>query len=141
MYNWRYKKWKEKIIKWKYSIIKWIITKFRRIFNKLKEIVEKINENKLKITIQKIFTKIRNELNNREDELLLEVEKTYENIYFKSDIIKETEKLPNKIQISLEKGEIINKENINNDHKLISLLNYCINIENNIRNQYNKWKY
>ena len=102
--------------------------------NKLKEIVEKINENKenLKLNIQKIFTKIRNELNNREDELLLEVEEKYENIYFKNDIIKETEKLPNKIKISLEKGEIINKEDINSDNKLISLINDCINVEKNI---------
>ena len=39
--------------------------------NELKNIFEKINENKenLKLKIQKIFTKIRNELNNREDEL------------------------------------------------------------------------
>ena len=43
--------------------------------NKTKEIYEKIIENKegLKLKIQKIFTKIRNELNKREDELLLEV--------------------------------------------------------------------
>ena len=43
--------------------------------NKSKEIYEKISENKegLKLKIQKIFTKIRNELNKREDELLLEV--------------------------------------------------------------------
>ena len=43
--------------------------------NKAKEIYEKISENKegWKLKIQKIFTKIRNELNKREDELLLEV--------------------------------------------------------------------
>ena len=45
--------------------------------NKLKVIFEKINSNKeeLKLNIQKIFTKIRNALNDREDELLLEVDK------------------------------------------------------------------
>jgi len=45
--------------------------------NKIKIIYEKINEKKeeLKIKIQGIFTKIRNALNDREDELLLEVEK------------------------------------------------------------------
>ena len=43
----------------------------------LKVIFEKIIKNKedLKLNIQQIFTKIRNELNNREDELLLEVDK------------------------------------------------------------------
>ena len=56
----------------------------------LKEIFEKINKNKeeLKINIQKIFTEIRNELNNREDELLLEVEKQYNNSFFKKNLLK-----------------------------------------------------
>ena len=94
--------------------------------NELKEIFEKINKNKeeLKINIQKIFTEIRNELNNREDELLLEVEKQYNNIYFKEEFIKKIEKLPNKIKYSLEKGKEINENNINN------IINDCINIEN-----------
>ena len=41
--------------------------------HELKNIFEKINENKeeLKLKIQNIFTNIRNERNNREDELLL----------------------------------------------------------------------
>ena len=32
----------------------------------------------------------------------------------------------------MEKGEIINKEDINSDNKLISLINDCINVEKNI---------
>ena len=36
----------------------------------------------MKINIQKIFTKIRNEINNKEDELLLEVDKQFNEIYF-----------------------------------------------------------
>ena len=46
--------------------------------NELKQFVININEKKeeLKFKIQKIFTQIRNSLNNREDELLLEVDKT-----------------------------------------------------------------
>jgi len=50
--------------------------------------------------------------------------------YFNEEIIKEAEKLPNKAKISLEKGKIIDKEWNNN--KLNSLINDCINIENNI---------
>ena len=48
--------------------------------DELNIILEKINKNKeeVKLDIQKIFTKIRNELNNREDELLLNVDKDYE---------------------------------------------------------------
>ena len=84
------------------------------------------------MNIQKIFTKLRNEINNREDQLLLDVDKKFEELYFNEDIIKESEKLPNKIKISLEKGKLIDinwKEN-----KLNSLINDCLNIENNIEN-------
>ena len=98
--------------------------------NELKKILEKVKENKenLKLNIQKIFTKIRNELNNREDELLLEVDKYADNIFFTEDIIKEGEKLPNKIKESLEKGKIL--ENKWNNNKLNSSINDCLNIEN-----------
>ena len=100
----------------------------------LKILFEKVNENKeeLKLKIQNIFTKIRNSLNNREDELLLEVDKKFNKLYCNENIIKESENLPNKIKISLEKGKIINKEWNGND-KLNSLINDCINIENNIK--------
>ena len=47
-------------------------------------------------------------------------------------IIKEGEKLPNKIKISLEKGKSI--DNDWNNNKLGSILNICINIEDNIKN-------
>ena len=100
--------------------------------NKLKILYEKIIENKeeLKIQIQKIFTKIRNALNEREDELLLEVENKYNINYFGEDIIKETEQLPNKINDSLNKGKKIEKEW---DNENLNLLIYnCINIESNI---------
>jgi len=45
---------------------------------------EKIEKSKeeLKIIIQKIFTKLRNALNDREDELLLEVDNRYNELYF-----------------------------------------------------------
>ena len=46
----------------------------------MKKILEEIDKNKeqVKEEIQKIFTKIRNELNNREDELLIEVDQIFE---------------------------------------------------------------
>ena len=102
--------------------------------NELKLLFEKVNENKeeLKLKIQKIFTKIRNSLNEREDILLQEIDTRFNNLFFNEDIIKETEKLPNKIKISLEKGKEIEKEW--NDDKLNALINDCINIENNIKN-------
>ena len=98
----------------------------------LKVLFDKIETEKdeLKTKIQNIFTKIRTALNEREDELLFEVDKKYKNLFDKEDIIKESEKLPNKIKISLEKGKSLNNDWNNNN--LSSLLSICINIENNI---------
>jgi len=107
---------------------------FEKSIEKLKEIFIKFNEKQeiLKKNVQKIFTKIRNELDKREDELLLEIENIYKNIYFDEKIIKEGEKLPNNIKISLEKVKKINDE-WNDNNNLSSLINDCINVENNIK--------
>ena len=101
--------------------------------NELKNSFEKINKNKeeFKLKIQKIFTNIRNALNDREDQLLSEVDKYFDDTFGNEDIIKDCGKLPNKIKISLEKGKKIDKEWINNE--LNSNINDCINIENNIK--------
>jgi len=94
---------------------------------------EKINEKKeeLKMKIQKIFTKVRNALNDKEDELLLKIDNEYNNLYFEENILKESEKLPNKISISIKKGKLINKE-WNEENKLNELINDCVEIENEI---------
>ena len=57
--------------------------------NKLKEIYEKINKSKeeIKLKISKIFTKIRNVVNEREDKLLSEVDNKFDESYFKEDIL------------------------------------------------------
>ena len=101
----------------------------------LKELFEKIDERKeeLKTKIQNIFTKLRTALNEREDELLLEVDNKYKDLYGNDNIIKESEKLPNKIKILLEKGKISDNEWKDNN-KLSSIINNCINIEDNIKN-------
>ena len=95
----------------------------------LKIVYDKILKNKeeLQINIQKFFTKIRNEINNREDELLLEIDKKFKEIYFDEKILKQIEKLPNKIKFSLERGKKIEY----NQDKLALFINECINIENN----------
>ena len=58
-------------------------------------IFEKMNENKekIKLKIQKIFTKIRNALNEREDELLLEVDNQFDDLYFNEELIKESQNI------------------------------------------------
>ena len=57
---------------------------FKDNIDNLKLTFEKIIKNKeeLKLEIQKTFTKIRNEINNREDKLLLKVDKQFNDIYF-----------------------------------------------------------
>ena len=94
---------------------------------------EKINKNKeeLKKKILKVFTEIRTALNDKEDELLLKIDNYYENNYFNENTIKQYEKLPNKVNVSLEKGKLIEKEW--NEEKIISIINDCINIENSIQ--------
>ena len=102
----------------------------------MKEIMEtfqKIEKEKddLKLKIQNIFTKIRNALNEREEELLSEVDNIYNNKYLSEDIIKKVEKLPKQIKLSLEKGKLLDKEW--NENQIYSYVNDCINIENNIK--------
>ena len=78
--------------------------------------------------LKSIFTKIRNKLNEREDELLLDIENIFNKLYFNDDIIKIIEKLPTRIKSSLEKGKEINEEWT--EKQLNYLINICINIEN-----------
>ena len=124
---------KKQNLKKNINILENISNTLQSSIDELKIIVAKLSKNKeeIKLNIQKVFTKIRNALNNREDELLLKVDKEFDNFYCNEDILKEAEKLPNKIKISLEKGKSIDKEWDNN--KLNFLINDCINIEKDIK--------
>ena len=53
------------------------------------------------------YQKKVNIINDREDGLLIEIDNQFDNIYFKESIIKNSEKLPNKITKSLEIGQKI----------------------------------
>ena len=101
--------------------------------NKLKESLEKINKNKeeIKLKIQQAFTKFKNELNNREDQLLLKVEQLFDEKYVNENMMREYIKLPNKIKLSLEKSKNIKKDNLDKNENI--LINQCISIENNIK--------
>ena len=116
--------------------LKWleeISTNLGQSINLMKDFGEKLNEQKekLKLNVQNIFTKIRNEINNREDELLNEIDKSCDKLFIDDKMVQSSEKLPFKIKNSLEKGKMIEKEWDQN--KLCSLINECINIENNIK--------
>ena len=127
----------EKINKLKENIkfIEELSNNLEESLENLKINFNKINNHKdeLKGNIQKLFTKIRNEINNREDEILLEVDRQYEKLYFNEEIIKEGEKLPNKIKLSLEKSKVIEKEEENNNKNTSLIINECINIEKIIK--------
>ena len=115
------------------KILEDLSNSFNNIFKELKEIFEKVEKNKedLKLTVQKAFTKIRTALNEREDKLLEEIDNLFNERYFNEEIINNGEKLPKKIKVSLDKGKQIDKEWDNEN--LISYINDCINIENNIK--------
>ena len=93
----------------------------------------KNEKEELKLSIEKIFTKIRNKINEREDELLKEIDEQIDSLFVDEKLIKESEKYPYKIKLSNEKGIIIDDE-WENDNKLSSIINVCINIENDIQN-------
>ena len=100
----------------------------------LKSIYEKINESKdeIKKEIQLVFCKIRTELNNREDKLYLEIDQKFDDLFFKEEFIKESEKLPKLVKNLLDKGKIEEKE-WEDKTKLSKLINECINIEDAIK--------
>ena len=100
------------------------------------KILERINENKekIKLKISKIFTQIRNVINQREDELLLEIDNKFNNLNLDDEFINKNKSLPNKIKKSLEKGKLTNKELNNNKIKFNSIMSDCLDIENNIKN-------
>ena len=106
------------------------------MINELKIIFENISKDKeeIKLNVQKIFTKLRTSLNEREDEILAEIDNKYYSNFFNENIIKESNKLPNKVKKSLEIGKLLNQEQNNNNDKLSSKINDCINIENDINN-------
>ena len=85
---------------------------FKKSIDKLKITLKKIIDDKeeFKLKVQKIFTKIRNSINEREDKLLLEIDQQFNNLYCNEEIIKESEKLPNKIEKYLNKGKFVNEE-------------------------------
>ena len=104
----------------------------KETINNLKLNFEKICENKekLKLDIQKLFTKLRNILNDREDSLLQEIENYFNDNFFSEEIIREGEKLPNKIKLSFQKGK--NLENNWEAQPLEFSINDCLIIEKNI---------
>ncbi len=93
---------------------------------------QKFEQNKedLKQKIQIIFTRLRNAMNQREDEILLEIDQKSQS-FLQGDLLNKSEKIKNKIKVNLEKGKTT-KNQWNDENNLKSLINDCISIENNL---------
>ena len=102
--------------------------------NKYKDIYENLNKKKedLKLEILNIFTRIRNCLNDRENELLSDIDKKFELIQMNEINSKKIEKLPNIIKNYLEKGNKMKNE-LNENINVNSIIMNCINIEQIIK--------
>ena len=100
----------------------------------LKKIFGNVMKNKeeLRQIIQNIFNKIRNIINEREKELLLEADKQFNKLFINEEIMKRSEHLTSKVKLSLKKGKILDSQ-WNDNNILSSIINDCIIIENNIK--------
>ena len=120
-------------IKGNIKILKELSNTVNLSIDKLKNIFKSIvkNKEKVKLEIKKSFDKINEELNNRENQLMIEVDNIYDDIFIKEDIVKEMEKLPEKIKLTLELNRDIYSNN--NKEDLIYLVNNYISVENYIK--------
>ena len=106
----------------------------------LNKLYEELNTNKesIKKIIQQEFTKLKNILNNREDELLNAIDKIF-NDYYDDDKIKKSQKIDKQIKITLDKSKTLDKY-LNDNNYLNYLISICIDIENTIKdiNKFNE---
>ena len=124
MFNWRNRKWKKNKLKENIKYLEDCSIQIENSINELKKIFEKINETKeeLKIKITKIFTQIRNVINEREDKILLEIDEQFDKLYYKEEIIHRSENLPHNIKKIIEKGKLIEKDWNNNKINFLFLI-------------------
>ena len=89
----------------------------------------------LKMEIIQKFTKMRNTINEREDKLLSDIDNKFNDLFIQGgdEIIKKSEKFPDKIKTYLIKGKQLCEKWDNNDDILNSKINDCIEIENSIK--------
>ena len=103
------------------------------LIKKFKISIDKINANKdeIKMRIQGIFSIIKKMLNEKEEKLLNEVDKKYDKILIKDDVLENAEKLPKKVKLTLQMGNSIKQDlKINN---INSFINDCSLIDNKMK--------
>ena len=118
------------------KILKKFSLNMKKMIKDIINIIERINPIKENIilNIQNIFNDFRMELDEREQELLNEVENIYNKYFFSEAQLKECNKLTTKIKFNIEKGKNVldNWEEGEKIGKLNFLINDCINIENSV---------
>ena len=116
------------------KILEDLSIKLEESVNILKNAYNKIAERKEnnKIKFMEKFTKLRNALNQREDEILSDIDNEFNKNYFEEDLIKTAEKLPKRVKSNLEKGKKIDND-WNDENKLNLMINDCLKIEKNIK--------
>ena len=127
------KKEKEKKFNKDYSKLKETSKSLDKTIDQFKSMIQELTKKKeeLILEIQKVFTKIRTIINEREDKLLAEVEEIYKNKFYDEKIVKESEKLPLKVKNCLDSIEVLN-EIKNKEDELCSEINYYIEFEDNL---------
>ena len=108
--------------------------KYNNKFEDVKEIYQDNLKEKeeLKLYIQNTFDEIKNILDLREKQLLLEIDTQFNDIFSKKENLEQCEQLPEKISSCLNKGYEIHKKWNDTGIKLNSLINECINIQKNL---------
>ena len=76
-----------------------------------------------------MFADLRNKINEKENEIIAKIK--INKLIIKEDFLKISENLPNKINKLLKQGKLISNDW--KDEELISSINDCIQIENNIK--------
>ena len=111
--------------------LEYLLVILEKSIKEIKNEIEKINAKKdqLKSSILKIFTQIRNALNEREDELFSEIDKIYNISILNDEKLKKIERLPDKTRNLLK--EIKTNDYNWKNNKLKLLIHNCINLENN----------
>ena len=122
---------KEKLVKSNIKYLEEMSETLQDSIDNLKIIFEKTVKDKeeLNIKIKNTFAKIRSTLNNREEEILIEVNNLFNDMLCDKKIIDECNSLSEKVKLSLESKNKIES----NKSDLILYINECINFENNIK--------
>ena len=119
------------------KLLKKFSLNMKKILKDIRTFYEHINPIKEDIimNIKNIFHNFRILLDNREKELLYEVEEVYSKNFFSDNFLKESNKFPTKIKYNIDKGKnVLDKwEEAEEKGKINLLINDCINIEKNIK--------